>query len=110
MINAESVSKVSQSAHRCRKASESAGGPKNCATLFGPHTALFRECSVRAALVVVECYLADNTARERPKPKRFEAGKLWRPKFKGADVGLLTGVGTDEKPQDAGGDRYGCWR
>ena len=32
---------------------------------------------MRAALVVVECYLADNKARKRPKPKRFEAGKVF---------------------------------
>ena len=31
---------------------------------------------MRAALVVVECYLADNTARKRSKSKRFEAGKV----------------------------------
>ena len=46
------------------------------ATLFGPHTALFRECSQRGVLVGAAHYLADNTARKRPKPKRFVAGKV----------------------------------
>ena len=49
---------------------------KNCATLFGPHTALFRECLLRGVLVGVAHYLADNTARKRPNSKRVEAGKF----------------------------------
>ena len=53
-----------------------ADGKKNCATLFGPHTALFRECLLRGVLVGAAHYLADNTARKRPNLKRVEAGKV----------------------------------
>ena len=53
-----------------------ADGKKNCATLFGPQTALFRELLLRGVLVGAVHYLADNTARKRPNSKRVEAGKV----------------------------------